>query len=154
MAAIETGGTSSIYNLSCLILNLDVVSGLIEEIAVEIGNGVTDGGIKDAEQGACHISVEDILDEACVDFPDVPIAWNIVLARGDIVKTSLRQVADANEFVGRLGDGFAMQGVRMFIDMSDDLFPHGVDKLSPSLLEETPHVFKQTAREEQVVVID
>ena len=69
----------------------------------------------------------DILNQPGIDFADLPIRWNGVFTGGNIVKLSRGDVAKVNVIVCNLGNRFAVEGVRMMIDMADCFFSHQLD---------------------------
>ena len=91
-----------IDDLSFLELHFNVISGLIEEIAVVVGDGVTDFRIVYAKHCAGQITIVDIFDETGIDFPYVPITGHGVLAFRDVVERAFRQIADFDEGIGCL----------------------------------------------------
>ncbi|MPM86311.1 hypothetical protein SDC9_133400 [bioreactor metagenome] len=97
------------------------------------------------KQGINNISPRDILNQAGVNFSDVPICGNGVLTGCDIVKIPCRNMAEINIVVRSLGNRFTMEDSGAGVNMADNLLPQCVYNGIALLPSRSPDQLKQTA---------
>ena len=148
---------ASVADFALPIAGGNVISGLVIEVGVVVGNGSVNPGGVDLHQlvhnGCVGVFLGSVLNEPLIDLADGPVVRHGVTAGGHVVKAALWDLPEGDEVIGGFLYGFAVEDIGKLVDAQEGILAQKIHHSGARLLLHPSNEFNEAACIEQCAII-